>query len=158
MLQDKQATGCQYRPLANGSDDFLYNGVAIGRIGENDIHRAGMGGKVIETPNGICQPDPALYLPIIQTMLAMPTMLAKLTMLATKATAVQVVPDYPDGTPVVVDKKTASSAPTQGFNAQASTAGTQVQHRAVDDSGRQDIEQRTAYAAAGGTNRPGYRP
>ena len=155
MLYDEQATRRQYRPLANGSDDILHNGVAIRGIGEDNIHRAGMSSQVTETQNGICQPDPALSMPAIRTM---PIILTKLTRPATESTAIQVVPDCSDGATVVGDKKAASSAPAQGFYTQASTAGTQVQHRAVDDSGRQDVEQRTAYAAAGGTNRTGYGP
>ncbi len=144
MLEDEQATGRQYAPFAYGPEDFTAGRISIGRIGEYDIHRTGMVGEVTETSNGIGQPDPALFIrpfPVTGT---------------TESTAVQVVPDHPDGAPVIVDEQTAARAPAQGFNAQNPAAGAQIQHGAVHDPGGQGVKQRAAYAAAGGTNRTGY--
>ena len=165
MFQDEQAAGSQYAPFACSPDDFPGNRIAIGRIGEYDVHRAGMVGEVTQTPNGIRHPDPARSIrtvPVEQSVPGMPglpillTRLALLIRLATESTAVQVVPDHPDGAPVMVDEQTAARAPAQGFYAQNPAAGAQIQHGAADDSGRQDVEQRSAYAAAGGANRTGY--
>ena len=74
----------------------------------------------------------------------------------TEFATLQVVPDDPYGAPVAVDEQTASRVPAQCFDAQAPAAGTQVHHRTPDDPGRQDIEQRSAHAAAGGTHGTGY--
>ena len=60
MLQDEYATGSQYASFANGPDDFPRDRIAIGRVGEDDVHRTGMVGEVPEPPKGIRQPDPAL--------------------------------------------------------------------------------------------------
>ena len=147
MLQDEQAAGSQDAPLACGPDDLPGERSAIGRIGEYDVHRAGMVGEVTQTPDGVCHPDPALSIrtaPVTRTLsgmlalLDMPVLPPRLT---TESTAIQVVPDHPYSTPVMVDKQTAARAPAQGFNTQNPAAGTQIQHGAVCDSGRKDVKQ-----------------
>ena len=167
MLQDEQAAGREYAPFAQGPDDFPGDGIAIGRIGEYDVHGTGMVGEVTETPNGIGHPDPAptmRAIPVGRSRVPRPTGSARLPLSTgparlsrrtTESTPVQVVPDHPDGAPVAIDKETAARAPAQGFNAQTPTAGAQIQHGAVDDPGRQDVKQRSAHAAAGGTDRTG---
>lgn len=57
MLQDEQATWSQYVSFANGSDNFLGDRIAIGRICENDIHRTGMVGELSESQDRIRHPD-----------------------------------------------------------------------------------------------------
>ena len=131
MLQDEYATGSQYASFANGPDDFPRDRIAIGRVGEDDVHRTGMVGEVPEPPKGIRQPDPALCVrsatfrrqPSVMragltrltglSRLARRTMRARLTGLSrlarrnrrtTESTTDQVVPDHPGGTAVAVDE------------------------------------------------------
>ena len=120
MLQDELAARSQHVPFADGPDDFPCDRITIRRIGEYDVHRAGMVGEVIETPNGVCHPDPAA---------------------SAKPTEGEIVFYRTDGAPVVVDEQAAARTAAKRFNAQASCACAQVQHRTVDDSCRQDVEQ-----------------
>ena len=153
MFQDEQAIGGQYAALIYGPNDFAGNRIAIGWIGKDDVHHTAAVGKVSKAPNGVRPPHPAQSVLSVRTdssMRALPTMLA------TESTASQVVPDHLDSTPVVIDEQTATCAPAQGFNTQYSAAGTQIQYNAAADSGRQDVEQRSTHATAGGANRTGY--
>lgn len=102
MLKDEQAAWSNYVSFAGGPDDFPRNLIAIGRIGEHDVYGAGMVGEVIETPYGVCPPDPAG---------------------SAKPTTVEIVSYRADGAPVAVYEQAAARTAAQRFNAQASRAG-----------------------------------